>query len=98
MAYLYSPPSWRNVAKFPGARALRFGITTSTVVYRQGGVWTNIQTAGMDQPVVSSCDTDPSGLLLFFDRPTVVPNSLFTELSALAPADSSWTPGTLTPV
>ena len=97
MSYLYTPPSYRIVSLFPGARVLRFGITTSTVVYRQGGVWHNQSTAGMDNPVISACDVDTSGLLLFFDRPTVVPDSLHDALAALQPADPSWTAGSLTP-
>lgn len=85
---------------FPGAMALRAGITTSTLVYRQGGTWYNQLEAGMDMPDVTQVDTDAaSGLLLFFTRPTVVPDSLYAEMSAnaLTPADPSWTPGTLTP-
>ena len=96
MSYLYSPPTWRNVALMEGA--LRYGVPTSTVVYRTGGVWHNVMTAGMDDPA-KTADVDSSGLVLFFTRPTVVPDSLFAEMSAnaLTPADSSWSVGTLTP-
>jgi hypothetical protein len=96
MTYLYTPPTWRNVQVMEGA--LRYGVPTSTVVYRQAGVWHNVQIAGVDQPVVLACDVDSSGLRLFFSTPTPVPDSLFAELSAVAPADPSWTPGVLTPL
>ena len=46
MTYLYTPPTWRNVVQLEGS--LRCGIPTSTCVYRQSGVWHNVQTAGMD--------------------------------------------------
>jgi hypothetical protein len=93
LSYLYSPPTWRNVQQMEGA--LRYGVPTSTLVYRSSGVWHNTMTAGMDDPAAHS-DT-VSGLLLFFTRPTVVPDSLFAEMtaSALTPADPSWTAGTL---
>lgn len=95
MSYLYTPPTWRNVVPLEGA--LRCGIPTSVCVYRQGGVWTQVLSPGMnvfDVPI----DVDPSGLVLIFTRPTVVPDSLFAELSAngVTPADPSWTPGSLT--
>lgn len=96
MSYLYSPPTWRHVQAIEGA--LRYGVTTSTLVYRQGGTWYNQELAGIDDPVVKDCDTDPSGLFLFFTCPTVVPDSLHDELAALEPANPSWTPGTLVPV
>lgn len=91
MAYLYSPPTWRNVFSLSGA--LIAGIKTSTCVYRQGGVWANTLTAGPD--VVP--DTE-FGVELFFTRPTEVPDALHDELAAnaITPADSSWSPGTLT--
>lgn len=93
--YLYSPPTWRHVQVMEGA--LRYGVATNTLVYRQGGVWYNQQNAGMDQPVVADCDTDAqSGLRLFFTKPMVVPDWLHDELAALQPADPSWTPGSLT--
>lgn len=97
MSYLYTPPTWRNVVQLE--RSLRCGVPTCTLVYRQAGVWHNIHTPGMDNPVVKSVDVDASGLVLYFDRPTVVPASLYTEMStnALTPADSSWSPGTLVP-
>jgi hypothetical protein len=97
MSYLYTPPTWRNVVQLEGA--LHCGITTSTCVYRQGGVWYNVLTPGMDV-FDTPIDTDAAtGTYLLFTRPTVVPNSLFAEMNAnaLTPADSSWTPGTLTP-
>jgi hypothetical protein len=93
--YLYRPPSWRYVETMQGS--LRYGITTSTVVYRLNGVWHNEMTAGMDQPVIADCDVDEqSGLRLFFYKPMVVPDWLHDELAAIEPADPSWTPGSLT--
>ena len=106
--YLYRPPTWRNVAIIEGS--LRYGVPTSTCVYRQGGVWHNIQDAGIDQPVVADCDVwvDPDPdlslnrpaptLRLFFTKPMVVPGELHDELAAnaITPADPSWTPGSLT--
>lgn len=91
MSYLYSPPTWRHAFSLDGA--LIAGITTSTCVYRQAGVWYNTLDAGPD--VVP--DTE-SGTLLFFTRPTVVPDALQAELAAnaITPADASWSPGTLT--
>jgi hypothetical protein len=76
--------------------SLRYGVSTSTLVYRMGGQWTNVQDPGMDAPVVANVDTDTSGLKLYFDRPTVVPDALFAELSGVTPSDPSWTPGSLT--
>jgi hypothetical protein len=77
--------------------ALIPSIVTSTVVYRQGGVWYNIHSAGMDTPVVANVDIEPrTGLRLFFSKPMIVPEELFAGLSALQPADPSWTPGILT--
>lgn len=97
MSYLYTPPTWRHMFKLEGA--LVAGITTSTCVYRQGGVWHQVIGPGMDVFDVP-IDTDGTGLVLLFTRPTVVPDSLYTELSAngITPADASWTPGTLTPM
>lgn len=98
--YLYTPPTWRNYAVMGGA--LRCSVNTSTCVYRQGGVWTNVQAPGMDLPVVSDVDiwVDPANaantLRLFFTKPMVVPGDLHDELLALQPADPSWTSGTLT--
>lgn len=94
--YLYTPPTWRFVHTLE--KALRYGLTTSTIVYRQSGEWFNQQVAGIDQPVIADVDVDPSGLLLFIDRPTPVPDSLVTELLAIEPADPSWTPGTAVPI
>lgn len=96
MPYLYTPPSWRNPVRMGGALVPK--VTTSTLVFRLGGVWHNQLTARMDDPIVANVDVDPSGLLLFFVGPTVVPDSLYAELSAVAPADPSWTAGSLTPV
>lgn len=93
--YLYRPPTWHNVIPMGGA--LNIGFETSTVVWRQGGVWHNAMTAGMDNPVIKDCDVDAeTGLRLFFNKPMVVPDTLYAELLALAPADPSWTPGSLT--
>jgi len=88
---------WRNPSMM--GWALRASVNTSTVVYRQGGVWYSQEIAGIDQPVIADVDTDAaSGLLLFFSRPTVVPDSLHDALAALVQADPSWIPATLTPV
>ena len=77
--------------------ALRYYIDTSTTVYRVAGVWHNISSPGEGNPDVSSCDIDAaSGLLLYLNTPTAVPDSLHDELAALTPADPSWSPGTLT--
>lgn len=98
MSYLYTPPTFRYEEILEGS--LRFGITTCTLVYRLGGQWYNLLTPGMDAPVVKNVDTDPvSGQFLYFDRPTSVADSLFTEMNAnaLTPSGylSSWSPGTL---
>jgi len=95
--FLFTPPQWRQAQVMEGA--LRYSIPVSTVVYRTGGVWHNQMVAGIDDPA-KTADVDPSGLLLFFTRPTVIPLSLFADISAnaLTPADPSWSPGTLTPV
>jgi hypothetical protein len=51
----------------------------------------------MDAPVITDVDIDAAtGLRLYFTKPMVVPGSLYDELSAITPADPSWTPGTLT--
>lgn len=93
--YLFVPPLWRNPVPMGGA--LIVGIRTSTVVYRQDGIWHNVMTAGMDSPVVADVDIDAAtGLRLFFTKPMVVPGHLYDELAALQPADASWTPATLT--
>lgn len=93
--YLYVPPTWRSVAMM--GRALRYGVRTSTVVYRLGGVWHNIHSAGIDDPVVANVDIDAlTGMRLFFTKPMVVPGHLYDELAAIQPADPSWLPGSLT--
>lgn len=93
--YLYKPPTWRNQATIRGA--LRYGVTTSTVVWRSGGVWFNSLEGGIDSPVDTAVDVDAAtGLRLFFNKPMVIPGSLHDELAALQPADPSWTPGSLT--
>jgi hypothetical protein len=77
--------------------SLRYGVNTSTTVYRLNGQWFNVQDAGMDAPVITDVDVDAAtGLRLYFTKPMVVPGSLHDELSAITPADPSWTPGTLT--
>lgn len=96
MSYLYTPPEWQNVRAFPGAWALRFSIPTSTCVYRRGGVWVNVLSPGPDD--VEDIDIDDSGLTLFFQTPTVVPDSLYGELAAVQKADPSWSDPTLTAV
>jgi hypothetical protein len=94
MTYLYKPPTWRNAASLAGS--LVYGITTSTIVYRQAGIWINIQSAGFDAPKMSDVDVEPrTHLLLFFDRPSIVPDEVQPGLAALQPADPSWTPGSL---
>lgn len=97
--YLYTPPTWRNVVQLEGA--LHCGITTSTCVYRQGGVWHNVITPGMDVfdlPIDVWVDPgNPANTLtLLFTKPMVIPGDLYAELAALAPADPSWTAGSLT--
>lgn len=97
MSHLYTPPTWRHVGMLRGS--LTFGITTCVCVYRQGGVWYQVTTAG-PQVFDLAIDTDAAtGTYLFFTRPTSVPDSLVAELTAnaLTPADSSWTAGTLIP-
>ena len=91
MTHLYTPPQWRNVFTIEGS--LRAGITTSTAVWRQGGVWSNALQADMN--VLP--DVDPSGLVLLFRTPTQIPDSLVAEMTAnaLTPADPSWSPGTI---
>lgn len=91
-SYMFTPPTYRFVEILQGS--LRFGITTCTVVYRQGGQWHNLVTPGMDNPVIAQVDK-LGDQLLYFDRPTPVDGSLYNELSALTPADPSWTPQTL---
>lgn len=93
--YLYTPPTWRNPIPLGGA--LIAGVRTCTLVYRRNGVWVNQMEAGIDNPIVANCDVDPaSGLRLYFVRPMVIPDSIVAGLSALQPADPSWTPGSLT--
>lgn len=98
--YLYAPPSYRMAQTIEGS--LRYSVPTSTIVYRQGGVWTNQSSAGIGSPVVANCDVwvDPADstnrLLLFFCKPMVIPGALHDELLALQPADPSWTAGSLT--
>lgn len=93
MPYLYTPPQYKMVQMVEGA--LRYKISTSTSVYRIGGVWINALTPSQD--IVGECDVDPSGLVLFFATPTVVPDTLHDALAAVQPANSAWTAGTLTP-
>lgn len=96
MSYLYTPPTWRNVVQLEGA--LHCGITTSTCVYRQGGVWHNVITPGMDVFDLPIDVDATSGMTLLFTRPTAIPDTLHDELAAngITPADPSWTAGTLT--
>lgn len=92
MTHLYTPPTYRMVAVME--RSLRYGVTTSTLVWRQGGVWSNTITGDMN--VVP--DVDPtSGLTLLFYTPTQIPDSLVAEMTAnaLTPANPAWTPGTI---
>jgi hypothetical protein len=93
--YFYKPPTYRMVQTMQGS--LRYGVNTSTTVYRLNGTWFNVQDAGMDAPVITDVDVDAAtGLRLYFTKPMVVPDTIYAELSALTPADPSWTPGTLT--
>jgi hypothetical protein len=97
--YLYTPPTWRNIAQLEGP--LHVGIATSTCVYRKGGVWTNVLTPGsdvFDTPFDVWVDSgNPANTLnLFFTKPMVIPGDLHDELAALTPADPSWVPGSLT--
>jgi hypothetical protein len=95
VTYRYSPPSYELHTQLE--RSLRVHITTSTTTYRLGGVWHNVMSPGEDQPVISAVDVDAAtGVRLYFNTPTLVPDSLAGTLAgALAPADPSWTPGTL---
>lgn len=92
--YLYSPPTYRQHFVMKGA--LRSYIDVSTTVYRLGGVWFNVLSPGMDDPVIAGLDVASDGTLCYFGTPSVVPAELHDGLAALQPADSSWTPGTLT--
>jgi hypothetical protein len=91
MSYLYTPPTWRLVGQIE--KALRYGVVRPTVVYRVGGVWHSLQEPGIGNPDVTTVDV-ANGQLLYFDRPTVVPDSLFAELSAIVPANPAWFPAT----
>lgn len=95
--YLYKPPTWRNPVPMEKGSALVVGVTTSTTVYRLNGTWYNVQSPGNDDPDLTLVDVEPrTGLLMYFNKPTVVPEELHDELLAVAPADSSWTEGSLT--
>ena len=79
--YLYRPPTYKMHQQMEGA--LRYYIDTSTTVYRKGGVWYNVQSPGESNPDVSSCDVDAaSGMLLYWNKPTVIPGALQPELAA----------------
>lgn len=71
MAYLYTPPQWRNVQIMEGA--LRYGIPTSTVTYKLNGVWYNTQT-----PAIGETD----GATWMFYTPTIVDSATAAELTA----------------
>ena len=96
--YLYTPPQCKQHFVMEGA--LRSYVDVSTTVYRLGGQWFNVLTAGMDNPNPADCDVirpnTPTQLRLFFTKPMVVPDDIYDELAALEPADPSWSPGTLT--
>jgi hypothetical protein len=92
--YLYAPPSYEQHAIMH--KALRYHTTVSTTVYRIGGVWHNVLTPGMGAPDPSDCDVTSTGLLCYFNTPVNVPSELHDGLAAIVPADSSWSPGTLT--
>jgi hypothetical protein len=98
--YLYTPPAWRSVSRIEGS--LYVGIPTSTCVYRRGGVWHNVMTAG--EADVSAYDVwiDPTGgpsLDLFFTGPTPIPDdgTLVSQLLShgITPANAAWTDGSL---
>lgn len=92
--YLYSPPTWRMTTQLEGG--LVVGFPVSTLVYRMAGTWYNQLEGYADNPVVADIDVDPdTSLLLYFTGPVVVPGTLHDGLSALEPADPSWTPGSL---
>lgn len=92
--WLYTPPQWILVSQVMGALCSK--VPVSTLVYRMNGTWVNQMGAYMDNPVIKNVDVDAAtGLLLYFDRPRVVPGTLYNELLALAPADPTWTQGTL---
>ena len=96
--YLYTPPTWRNVGMMEGS--LRSGVATSTIVYRQNGVWHNVFDQGFSNPDVADCDVylQPNGqpMTLFFTKPTVIPGDLVTGLQAMTKGDPSWTDATFT--
>lgn len=92
--YLYTPPTYRQFFVMKGA--LRSYIDVSTTVYRLGGTWFNVLVPGIDSPVIADLDVASDGTLCCFNTPAFVPNELHDGLAALLPADSSWTPGTLT--
>lgn len=71
MPFLYTPPTWRNVARICGS--LTFGITTSTCTYRLGGQWFNTA-----QPGVGELDDAD----YVFTRPTPVAADIAAELIA----------------
>jgi hypothetical protein len=95
MTYLFTPPTFRMVAIM--RRSLRCGVPTCTGVWRIDGTWFNSSTAGVGNPDETTIDVDaPTGIKLYFGRPTLVPDSLVSVLTpALTPADPTWTPGTL---
>ena len=93
--YLYTPPLYYRHQVMRGA--LRYRISTSTTVYRLGGVWNNVLSPGISNPDPAACDVEPrTGLRLYFNKPVVVPVEIHDELAALEPADPTWTPGSLT--
>lgn len=100
MSYRFSPPTWNRILQMEGALVLNV-CPVSTLVYRSGGTWFNVQMPGIGQPdVATQVDTDATtGILLFFTRPTVIPDSLATDPNgpgvATTPADPTWTPGSL---
>lgn len=88
--YYYQPPTYRVPVMTEGWPL--GGFQRSTLVYRLNGVWVNQVAAGTDNPDPNTVDVDAaSGLRLFFTKPMVVPGWLYDELSAIEPADPSYT-------
>lgn len=93
MAYLYTPPQWRNYGIFEGS--LRYSVPTSWCVYRKAGNWVASQSPGVGD-IDSTVD-------IVIQGPTVIDPSLVTPLttfnSTLNPTlPAGTTPATITTV
>jgi hypothetical protein len=71
VAYLYTPPQWRNPIILEGS--LRVSIPTSYCVYRKNGVWTSTQSPGVGEL---------DGADHMYYTPTIIDPSLVAELTA----------------